>query len=122
MNNNFITYGDAVGRGGSLVTNLTLDVGQSITLWAAAYNYTFGYLDEYASTSWLESSGGSVITVTTPGTSTTVQAQLIGGQSTITANYFGIQNTTNVTVNPPTIDFMTITNTPDGAAFDTDGR
>jgi hypothetical protein len=119
MNNSFITSGDAAGRGGSVVTNLTLDIGQSITLWAAAYNYTLGYLGDYASTTWSESSGGSVITVTTPGASTTVQAQLIGGQSTITADYGGIQNTTSVTVNPPTIDFIIITNTPDGTALDT---
>jgi len=90
-----------------------LDVGQSTTLWAAAYNYTFGYISDYASTTWVESSGGSVITVTTPGVSTTVQAQLIGGQSTITAEYNGIQNTTSVTVNPPTIDFIIITDAPD---------
>ncbi|MHA2402198.1 MAG: DUF2341 domain-containing protein [Candidatus Kariarchaeaceae archaeon] len=119
MNNSFITSGDAAGRGGFVVTNLTLDIGQSITLWAAAYNYTLGYLGDYASTTWQESSGGSVITVTTPGASTTMLAQLIGGQSTITADYSGIQNTTSVTVNPPTIDFIIITNTPDGTALDT---
>jgi hypothetical protein len=115
----YIQIRDAAGGGGSIVTSLTLDVGQSTTLWAAAYNYTSSYLGDYASTNWSESSGGSVINVTTPGGSTTVQAQLIGGNSTITAEYNGIQNTTNVTVNPPTIDFITITNTPGGTAFDT---
>jgi hypothetical protein len=79
----YIQIRDAAGGNGSVVTNLTLDVGQSITLWAAAYNYTSGYLGDYASTNWTESSTGSVINVTTPGASTTVQAQLIGGNSTI---------------------------------------
>jgi hypothetical protein len=115
----YIQIRDAAGGNGSVVTSLTLDVGQSITLWAAAYNSTAGFLSDFASTNWSESSGGSVINVTTPGASTTVQAQLIGGNSTITADYNGIQNTTNVTVNPPAIDFITITNTPGGAAFDT---
>jgi hypothetical protein len=50
MKNDFITFGNMVGRGGFVVTNLTLDVGQSTTLWAAAYNYTSGYLNNYAST------------------------------------------------------------------------
>jgi hypothetical protein len=48
-----------------------------------------------------------------------VQAQLIGGVSTITADYGGIQNTTYVTMNPPAIDYIIITNTPDGTALDT---
>jgi DNA-binding MarR family transcriptional regulator len=115
----YIQIRNAPANGGSVITNLTLSVGQSLTLWAAAYNNTAGYLGDFSSTIWTESSGGSIITVTSPGSSTSVQAQMIGGFSTITADYSGIQNSTGVTVNPPTIDFITITDYPNGSEYTT---
>ncbi|UCG68597.1 MAG: PKD domain-containing protein [Thermoplasmata archaeon] len=99
------------------VTNLVLVIGQQFTLWAAAYNYSAGYLGDFTYTYWTETSGGSVIIVTSPGASTTVQAQFIGGVSTITADYLGVQNTTNVTVLPPSLDYIEITDKPNGVAL-----
>lgn len=113
----YIQIRDEPKNGGSVVTNLTLDVGQSFTLWAAAYNYSFKYMADFASTTWTETSGGSVITVTSLGASTNVQAQLIGGTSTITADYKGVQNMTNVTVNPPTADYIQIRTQPGGTGI-----
>ncbi len=114
----YIQIRDAPSGGGSVVWSLTLDVGQSFTLWAAAYNFSSGYLGDFASTTWNETSGGSVITVTTPGASTSVQAQLIGGTSTVNADFNGTQNTTSVTVNPPTVDYIQIRTQPDGGGID----
>ncbi len=111
----FIQIRNAPSNGGSIVTSLTFDVGEWITLWAAAFNSSAGYLGDYASTTWSETTGGTVITVTTPGDSTTITVQLIGGSSTITANYNGVTNTTTVTVNPPEVDWVQIRDLPGGA-------
>jgi DNA-binding transcriptional ArsR family regulator len=104
---------------GSVVSNLTLSVGQSYVLWAAAYNDSSGFIADFSTTTWNETSGGSVITVTSQGASTNVQAQMIGGSSTITATYNGVQNTTIVTVIPPTFDYIDITDSPGGASLTT---
>jgi predicted transcriptional regulator len=110
----FIQIRDAPSGGGSVVTNLILNVGESFTLWTAAYNHSIGYVGQFSSTIWTETTGGSVITVISPGALTKVQAQLIGGSSTITANYNGTQNTTSVTVNPPEADYLLIRTQPGG--------
>jgi DNA-binding transcriptional ArsR family regulator len=47
-----------------------------------------------------------------------VQAQLLGGFSTVTANYNGAQNTTNITVTPPTCDYIVITENPGGPSLE----
>jgi DNA-binding transcriptional ArsR family regulator len=113
----YIQIRNAPSEGGPVITNLILSVGQSHTLWAAAYNYSSGYLGDFMSTTWIETSGGSIITVTSPGASTSVQAQMIGGFSTITANYSGVVNSTSVTVSPPAIDFIVITDNPNGTGL-----
>jgi PKD repeat protein len=110
----YIQIRDSSSGAGSVITNLILNVGESNTLWAAAYNYSVGYLGDFSSTTWSESSGGNIITVSGPGSSTLVQAQMIGGSSTITADYTGIQNTTNVLVTSPTVDYIILTEAPNG--------
>jgi DNA-binding transcriptional ArsR family regulator len=115
----YIQIRNAPSSGGSIITNLTLIVSQSFTLWATVYNYSLGYIGDFGSTTWTEISGGLVITVTSPGEFTVVQAQLVGGSSTITASYYGVQNFTNVTVTPPTDDYLIITEIPDGPVLTT---
>jgi PKD repeat protein len=105
---------DAPNGAGSVVSDLTLNAGQSQTLWAAAYNHTYGFLKNYPITNWNEDSAGSLVTVSTPGSSTLITAGIIGGSATLTANYFGVTNTTSITVNPPEPDYITLTYSPNG--------
>jgi PKD repeat protein len=114
----YIQIRDSPGGGGSVITSIELDVGESVQIWAAAYNDTAGYLGDYVSTTWLESSSGSVISVSTPGDFTTVIAQLIGGTSTITSDYNTVQAHVEVTVNPPTTDYVQIRDAPGGGGTD----
>jgi PKD repeat protein len=59
-----------------------------------------------------------VISVLTPGDFTTVTAQLIGGSSTLTADYNGTQDSVPVTVNAPTPDYVQIMDAPGGGGTD----
>ncbi|UCE36582.1 MAG: PKD domain-containing protein [Thermoplasmata archaeon] len=110
----YIQIRDSPDNGGSIVTSITLDVGESDKLYAAAFNLSAGYLGDYITTTWSESSTGSVITVSPDGGFTTVTAQLIGGVSTITADNDGAQNFTTVSVNAPTTDYILIRDAPYG--------
>jgi PKD repeat protein len=114
----YIEIRDAPDGGGSVITSIDLDAGESILIWAAAYNDTAGYLGDYVSTTWIETSSGSVISVSTPGDFTTVTAQLIGGSSTLTADYNGTQDSIPLTVNPPTTDYVQIMDAPAGGGTD----
>jgi PKD repeat protein len=103
---------------GEIVTDIIFDVGQSTTLWAAAYNHTYGFLGDREA-DWTEDTFGNIITVTTPGYSTLVEASdFYGGGATVTANVGGIQNTTTVTVNPPIVNFILIRDSPSGGGKD----
>jgi PKD repeat protein len=93
---------------------LELNVGQSKTLWAAAYNHTYGFLENYPITTWDDSSDGSLVTITTPGGSSLITAGMTGGSSSLSVDYFGVRNTTSISVNDPTPDYVTITDTPNG--------
>jgi PKD repeat protein/thiol-disulfide isomerase/thioredoxin len=95
--------------GGTVVTNLIFNVGEYTTLWAAANNNSVGYLWDCSDAIWTENTSGSVITITSPGASTFVEASKFnGGAAMITADYNGIQNFTFITVRTPTVDFINI--------------
>jgi PKD repeat protein len=110
----YVKFMDSPGDSGNVVTNPDLDVGESATLWGAAYNHTYGFLENYPITTWMEDSGGSLLTISSPGSSTLVTAGLSGGSVTLTMDYFGVQNTTTITINTPEPNLITLTNSPDG--------
>jgi PKD repeat protein len=109
-----IIFRDAPGDSGNILTDITLDVGQNITVWAASYNNTNGFLGNYDTTTWEEDSLGSIITVTSLGPSTLVQADIVGGSVTLTVHCFIYLNTTTVTINPPGVDYIEIRDAPNG--------
>jgi hypothetical protein len=115
---NSIVIRDAPGDAGNIVKTLTMYSSETITLWAAAYNDTLGFLANYLITIWFEDSGGAIITVTTPGSSTLLTALFSSGVANATADCWGLQSSVVVTVNPPGIDYVQIRDAPGGAGND----
>ena len=111
----YVQIRDSLGDSGNVITNINLDVGESTTLWGAAYNHTYGFLENYPITTWNEDSGGSLLTISSPGSSTLVTAGLSGGSITLTMDYFSVQNTTAITINTPEPNYLKLTNSPNGA-------
>jgi parallel beta-helix repeat protein len=93
---------------------LSLPVGFITNLYAAAYNNTQGYINDITVT-WL-SDDTNVITLTSPGSLTTITVDDIeSGTVTIIANNLaGPDNSTIITVNPPTVDYIQIRDAPLG--------
>ncbi len=89
-------------------------VGYSTQFYAAAYNNSFGFIVDI-SVGWL-SDGPTIVDVTATGAFTTVQcSDTNDGTITITADDgSGHTNTTDVTVSPPTIDYIQIRDAPMG--------
>ncbi|UCF08863.1 MAG: Omp28-related outer membrane protein, partial [Thermoplasmata archaeon] len=110
----YIQIRSAPNSGDSVVSDMTLSVGKNRTLWAAGYNHTAHYVEDVAAT-WSEDSGGTIATVTSPGASTKVTAQLIGGICNVTASYNGMENRTTVNVTDATVDYIQIEDSPSGS-------
>jgi hypothetical protein len=110
----YVQIKDSPGDSGNVVSNIDLDVGESVTLWGAAYNNTYGFLENYPITTWTEDSGGSLFTISSPGSSTLVTAGLSEGSATLTMDHFGEKNTTTITINPPEPNYITLTYSPNG--------
>jgi PKD repeat protein len=110
----YVQIRDSPGDSGNVISTLDLNVGQSQTLWAAAYNHTYGFLENYPISTWRETSGGSLVTISTPGSSSLITAGMAGGSSTLTVDYFGVTNTTTINVAPPTADYLSLTEAPNG--------
>jgi hypothetical protein len=104
---------DTAGGGGTDLGNPanypTYAVGQSVTFYGAAYNATAGYIGGVAGAATWGSSTPGVATATSPGATTTLTASsTTSGTTTITLNGGGVIATTQVTVSPPTVDYIII--------------
>jgi hypothetical protein len=99
---------------GNWIGDTQFAVGETITFYAAGYNNSGGYIGDI-SINW-ESNNPQVGAVTTPGVSTQFTAQTIAGNCIVTARYgSSIINTTGtLTVVSATVDYIVITDGPDG--------
>jgi outer membrane protein assembly factor BamB len=113
----YFTIMDAPSNMGNPVGDLDFSVGESKTFYAAGFNESVGYIGDVA-VGW-ESSNSSIGTVTTPGPSTTFSALSLSGVCNITAIYDAlITNVTGIlTVVSATLDYILITDSPDGTEF-----
>ncbi|UCE39132.1 MAG: PKD domain-containing protein [Thermoplasmata archaeon] len=99
---------------GTELTTVVLYSGENVTAYASGYNATSGYL-RLIDVNWSESEGlGTLDNLF--GTSTTFTAGASSGVTTITGiNYtLGMSDTFEVSINPPALDFINITDAPDG--------
>jgi hypothetical protein len=71
-------------------------------------------LANYQITIWLEDSQGTLITATSPGSSTLVTALINSGEANLTADCWGLKTSIVISVNPPGIDFVRIHDAPNG--------
>jgi hypothetical protein len=101
-----ITYSN-----GTEITDLTLDILQSMEVFAYGSNVTAGSLGP-VEVDWTSETGGSVDVAT--GLSTNFTAGTAGGLVNITATYGSVTDDLGVTINPPTVDYINITDGPDG--------
>jgi outer membrane protein assembly factor BamB len=110
----YIQIRDAPGGGGNDLCDLanypTHPVGYSTTYYGAAYNDSVGYIGDVPLSSTWDSTTPSLVSVTSPGaTSTITCSDTNWGSVTITLDDgLGHQNTTQVTVIEPTVDYIQI--------------
>ncbi|UCE39131.1 MAG: hypothetical protein JSW00_07920, partial [Thermoplasmata archaeon] len=104
---------------GSELTTVVLYSGENVTAYASGYNATCGYF-MLIDVNWSESAGLGTLDILF-GTSTTFTAGASSGVTTITGiNYsLGISDTFDVSINPPTLDFINITDAPNGIPLTT---
>ncbi|MCK4757913.1 MAG: hypothetical protein KAS67_05635, partial [Thermoplasmata archaeon] len=106
----FILIVDTPDSGTVEILGQTTDVGVLIIGYAAAFNNTIGYLRD-ASVTWDVVPSGAEDAYTTPpsGKSSEFNSGTVGGSVTWTADYGGgIADTVSFTINPPTLDYITI--------------
>jgi outer membrane protein assembly factor BamB len=110
----YIVIRDAQGGQGTWVGDRDFTIGATVFFYAAAYNLSAGYLGDVGC-QWI-SSNESVATITTPGTSTQFSAQFVTGECNVTATFEGILSnyTGTLTVLDAEIDYILITDTPNG--------
>ncbi len=114
----YVQIRSASGGGGIDLGNpanyRTYPVGKTATFYGAAYNHTAGFIGPVNSQSTWVSSTPSIVSVTSPGSSSGITCSNINwGTVTITLdNKRGQTNTTQVTVIKPTVDTITIRDTP----------
>jgi hypothetical protein len=90
-------------------------VGAADTFYGAMYNHTAGYFDDVPTNATWLSSDGSIVVVTSPGSSTDLTCDDHNwGTVTITLTTSGLQNTTQVTVVEPQVDYIQIRDAPNG--------
>jgi hypothetical protein len=91
----------------------TFPVGHQTMFYAAAFNHTQGYIGD-VTVSWL-SFDDTIVSVTTPGSSTNIMSTSTdGGITTIRINDGTNNNITQITVLPPSVDYVQIRSAPDG--------
>ncbi len=117
----YILIRDSPGNSGALVGDRTFSIGDTTNFYAAAYNTSAPglYLGDVP-VEWV-SSDNSIARVTTPGSSTEFTIQFRGGECDVTATYaLSVSDVTGaLTVLPPSVDYIVITNAPNGAEITT---
>ena len=105
-------------NGTELVT-VDLPVGGQVTAYSSGYNISIGYVGLVV-VDWFEN-GPSLGTLdNSTGTSSTFTAGMSGGLTTITGMYnFTINDTFNVSILDPTIDYIVLTDSPGGTELTT---
>ncbi|UCG71056.1 MAG: hypothetical protein JSV09_08690, partial [Thermoplasmata archaeon] len=110
----YIQIRDAPGGGGKSLCEPanypSYPVGHVITFYGAKYNYTLGHLGDVPATSTWNSINPSVVTLTSPGSSSTITCDNSnwGMAMIILEDDEGNINTTQVTVLEPTVDYILI--------------
>jgi len=112
----FILIVDTAGTGLTEIPDHTVDVGVTITGYAASYNDTAGYIGDVSVTWTVDNSGGTAATTTpTSGNSSDFYSADLGGTAIWTATHGLHTDTVTITINPPTVDFIQIRDEAGGA-------
>jgi len=122
----YIVIKDAPGGAGNIIGPQNLSVGQSLTLYAAGYNLSSGYVVDIDVT-WSSSDASNATVVAGPGMSTTLTANNThGGTFIITATNASLPIITNstetLTVLSPTVDDIQIRDAPANVGNVVQGR
>jgi hypothetical protein len=113
----FILIVDTEDTGAIEIPDQTVDAGFMLTGYAAAFNNSAGYMWDVTVLWTVVNIGSSASTSPSSGTNSTFDAGPAGGSATWTAeDGFGHSEVVNFTINPPTLDFITIVNTSGSGA------
>ncbi|UCG69564.1 MAG: PQQ-binding-like beta-propeller repeat protein [Thermoplasmata archaeon] len=110
----YIQIRDAPGGGGNNLCDPlnypSYPVGHTTTFYSAEYNNTAGYIGDVPSTSTWDCNIPAIVSVSSPGISSTITcSDTAWGTVTITLDDLSEnQNTTQVTVSEPTVDYVLI--------------
>jgi hypothetical protein len=110
----YILIVDNPGTGLTEIGATTVNVGDTITGYAAGFNNTALYIGDVTVT-WSVSNSGGATATSAPGSGDTsvFDAELTGGVGTWTATYPGsITDTVDITITPPTVDYILIVDNP----------
>ncbi|UCE39151.1 MAG: PQQ-binding-like beta-propeller repeat protein [Thermoplasmata archaeon] len=110
------------GNKGSWVGDMIYGVDDSDKFYCAAYNVTYGYIED-VNANWV-SSVPSIAWVTSPGIFTTFSAGSTSfGDVYVTAYYNSLSNRTGtLTILPPTVDYILIRDEPDNGGEEVGDR
>ena len=119
----YIQIQDAPNGGG---TNLcepanypTYSVGFVTTFYAAAYNYTIGFMDDVQLNAIWNTTNSSLVSVSSPGDTSTITCSATEwGTATISLDDgSGHTNTTQITISDPNADYIQIRDAPGGGGI-----
>jgi hypothetical protein len=106
---------------GSELTTVSLNIGENLIIYASGYNSSASVFIDLVDAIWSVSQNLGVLD-TTAGNSTIFTAGNAGGTLIITAEYFllGLDDTLTIVIAPPTVDYINITDAPDGSELITE--
>ena len=111
----YILIVDTPGSGATEIPDQIIDVGETHLGWAAGFNFTAGYVSDVNVTWNVGNTGSSASTSPLLGTNSSFYAGIVEGSAILTADD-GQGHTDSVvfTINPPTVDYISIRDAPDG--------
>ncbi|MCK4758382.1 MAG: hypothetical protein KAS67_08015, partial [Thermoplasmata archaeon] len=111
----FILIVDTPDGGGTEIPDKTIDVGETHTGWAAGFNSTTGYVGDISVAWSVGNTGSSASTSPIFGTNSSFYAGIVEGSAILSVDDGqGHTDTVVFTINPPTVDYISIRDAPDG--------
>jgi hypothetical protein len=111
----YIEIVNTMDAGATAIPNHAVDVGVTVTGYAAGFNNTIGYIaDQSVTWSVTPTAGEDADTTPASGITSDLDSGTIGGSVTWTADLGGgITDSVTITINPPTVDYIEIVDTAD---------
>jgi parallel beta-helix repeat protein len=108
-----VDYIEITAAGGTPIPDKNMIVGSSDLVYCTGFNNTAGNIGLVAA-DWTAQGGDSSLIGITPETTIEINVGAIPGERWLNASYMGHNDSIKYTVLPPTVDYIEITDTPNG--------